>query len=99
MCNCFYLQVSQWKLYRKAILRCIDRFLARLCGQPSHETVDGMSEMSIDVIHNNTSALFSKLYDALCTACGHGTDVLVIDDNMYYASMRYQLYQLARKCE
>jgi len=94
-----YLQVPQWKLYRKAILRCIDGFLARLCGQSLHETVDDVSEMSTDVLHNNISPVFSKLYDALCTTQRHGADILMIDDNMYYASMRYQLYQMARKCE
>jgi len=93
------LQVSQWKLYRKAILRCIDDFLARLCGQSLHETVEDVSEMSTNVIHNNISPVFSKLYGAVSASLGHGADILVIDDNMYYASMRYQLYQLARKCE
>jgi len=93
------LQVSQWKLYRKAIFRCIDSFLARLCGQPLDGAVDDVSEMSTDIIHNNVSPVFSELYNALCTAQQHGTDILIIDDNMYYASMRYQLYQLARKCE
>jgi len=55
--------------------------------------------MSTDVIYKKISLVFSKLYDSLNTAKEHGVVILLIDDNMYYASMRYQLYQLARKCE
>jgi len=91
--------VSQWKLYRKAILRCINGFLVCLCGQPLHGTVDDMSEMSTDLVYNKISPVFSELYDGLCTSMGHGAIIVVIDDNMYYASMRYQLHQLARRCE
>ena len=28
-----------------------------------------------------------------------GSIVILIDDNMYYGSMRYKYYQLARKCK
>lgn len=88
--------VSEWKLYRKVILRCIDNFLGRLSGYTLHETVDDLSDMCT-VIHNKISPVFSNLYDGLNTSMRHGAVVLVIDDNMYYSSMRYQVYQLARK--
>ena len=89
----------QWKLYRKAILRCINKLLGCLCDQPVNETVHDVSEVSTDDIYNKISPVFSELYDSLCTTTSHGAVVLVIDDNMYYASMRYQLYQLARRCK
>ena len=91
--------MPQWKLYRKAILRCIDGFLENLCGQTMHDMVDDMPEKSTDVMYNNILPVFSKLYDCLRTTQRHGAVILVIDDNMYYASMRYQLCQLARRCE
>lgn len=31
--------------------------------------------------------------------CDRGTVCIVIDDNMYYRSMRHSYYQLARKCK
>jgi len=93
-----YLQVSEWKLCRKVILRGIDDFLARLCGRSLHETVEDVSAVLTDV-HNNISTVFSELYGAVCTSQRPEASILVIDDNMHYASMRYQLYQLARKCE
>lgn len=54
--------------------------------------------MSSDVIYNNISSVFYKQYEGLNTNKTHGAVVLVIDDNMYYSSMRCQVYQLARKC-
>ena len=82
------------------ILRCIDSFLSCHCGQTVHGTVrDDLSEISTDVIYSNVSSAFSKLSDGLSTSNKLGAVVLIIDDNMYYSSMRYQLYQLARKCE
>jgi len=90
--------MSEWKLYRKVILRCLDSFLGCLCGQTLHGTVDILSEMSTDVMYNQISPVFSQLYDNLNSSKRHGAVVLVIDDNMYYSSMRYQVYQLARKC-
>ena len=90
--------MSEWKHYRKVILRCVDSLLGRLCGHMLHGTDDDLSEMSADVIFNNISPVFSKLYDGLNTSEKHEAVVLVIDDNMYYSSMRFQVYQLARKC-
>jgi len=58
-----------------------------------------MSEMSTDVIYNKVSSVFFKLYDSVSATKGHGAVIVMIDDNLYYASMRYQLCQLARKCE
>jgi len=91
--------MCQWKLYRRAILRCIDELIGWLYGQSLHGSVNDVSEMSTDVIYKKISLVFSKLYDSLNTAKEHRVVILLIDDNMYYASMRYQLYQLARKCE
>ena len=40
-----------------------------------------------------------KLFLQSLTHREDGTIVILIDDNMYYSSMRYKYYQLARKCK
>lgn len=90
--------MCQWKLYRKAILRCLDSLLGRFCNHTSEAADDCVCDESSDVIYSSVSTVFAKYHDSLNADKQCGPAVLIIDDNMYYASMRYQIYQLARKC-
>ncbi|KAG7492657.1 hypothetical protein MATL_G00017000 [Megalops atlanticus] len=91
---------SSWKLYRQEVLQCLDEFL-RSGHIPVRAT--GSSEGKWD-----TWARFARIVQdqrVSLTAGSHpylshgdtGPLIVLLDDNFYYRSMRYEVYQLARK--
>jgi O-phosphoseryl-tRNA(Sec) kinase len=84
---------SEWKKYRTGILNCLDDLISQGFTLTSDE--DGM-------VASNISGMNMGLRDRfnLCVNDRHqknGNIVYVIDDNLYYTSMRYEYLQLAKK--
>ncbi|XP_055769736.1 L-seryl-tRNA(Sec) kinase-like isoform X2 [Salvelinus fontinalis] len=93
---------TKWKLHRQAVLQCVERFL-------QSPTELGQLPPSIDPINSDA---WSRLLHA-AQVCGTSVGssrvypspldrpapplVILLDDNFYYPSMRYEVYQLARK--
>ena len=78
------------------ILECLDRFLAKLlpaddCGN-HHTTLTSDRGTILEKFDNLTKDFGSAALDECRIA-------IILDDNMYYASMRYEVYRLALKCE
>ncbi|XP_069548013.1 L-seryl-tRNA(Sec) kinase [Brachyistius frenatus] len=81
---------TEWKLHRQAVLQCIERFLLKpeaLAEPPSSSQIN--------------SAAWERCVRALLQPEGLKADgaplLLLLDDNFYYPSMRYEVCQLARK--
>ncbi|XP_054625105.1 L-seryl-tRNA(Sec) kinase-like isoform X2 [Dunckerocampus dactyliophorus] len=79
---------TEWKLYRHAVLQCIEEFLNNPKGSldiPSGCRIDGAAwERCVRSLLDPTQANQVPL-------------LFLLDDNFYYPSMRYEVYQLARK--
>ncbi|KAK2866751.1 hypothetical protein Q7C36_002807 [Tachysurus vachellii] len=85
-----------WKQHRQAVLECVDSFLQDLSADRLHTPTGGgigsvcgrfqeaMKKQQIVTVLQNTHSEPQRL-------------ALLLDDNFYYHSMRYQVYQLARK--
>ncbi|XP_064789359.1 L-seryl-tRNA(Sec) kinase-like isoform X1 [Oncorhynchus masou masou] len=91
---------TQWKCHRQTVLRCVEHFL------------QSPTEQLPPIIYQINSDARSRLLHAaqVCgtptgspQVCGTPSDrpppplVILLDDNFYYPSMRYEVYQLARK--
>ena len=68
------------------------------------ETLLNLSSFSLDAMTKPSSgvddSLWEKFYDLLRKQLTSAETVaLVVDDNMYYTSMRHRYFQLARKCK
>ncbi|KAG7256438.1 hypothetical protein CRUP_002867 [Coryphaenoides rupestris] len=86
---------TDWKLCRQSLLQCIENFL-RDPRVPSDPPDPGRV---------NDDAWRRCIRDALLGEEEEATEevqpspmLLLLDDNFYYPSMRYEVYQLARKC-
>ncbi|KAG7228033.1 hypothetical protein INR49_005655 [Caranx melampygus] len=84
---------TEWKLHRQTVLQCIEEFLKK-----PEVVVEPPSKCRIN------SAAWEQCIRTLLQpdALDHShTDraphVFLLDDNFYYPSMRYEVYQLARK--
>lgn len=84
---------TEWRLHRQAVLRCIERFLEN--PQPSAQLPDGCPLNKAAWEQCIQALLQSEAVDR--SAAGQAPLVLLLDDNFYYPSMRYEVYQLARK--
>jgi len=106
--------MSEWKSYRRVIISCLNHLLARLLSKKQSESADSTTESAKDAESADSategpenvetaqfvSKEFSRLTQELDVEDGSGQPVvLILDDNMFYASMRYEIYQLARTCE
>lgn len=92
---------SSWKLYRQEVLQCLDAFV-RNGNAPQHASWAKRGDW-------DTWARFSrsvedqqvfKTSEHSRPQMSHLTSeplVVLLDDNFYYPSMRYEVYQLARK--
>uniref|UniRef100_A0A8C4SET7 Phosphoseryl-tRNA kinase n=2 Tax=Erpetoichthys calabaricus TaxID=27687 RepID=A0A8C4SET7_ERPCA len=97
---------SSWKLHRQKVLLCLERFLQILNNTP-HALYSPIED---DVIwmrficclkHKDGQSLSASnnseiLPDSLCMQFLRAP-LVVLDDNFYYPSMRYEVFQLARK--
>ncbi|XP_076615931.1 L-seryl-tRNA(Sec) kinase [Chaetodon auriga] len=84
---------TEWKLHRQAVLQCIERFLEKpqvLSELPSS------CQISTAAWERCIRALLQP--EALnCSQADRAPLLFLLDDNFYYPSMRYEVYQLARK--
>lgn len=110
----FYLiQVIGWKFYRLSILRCLESLIRYLQKGPNQDidieldlsVSDSQNDSSLLDRHKNLNFLQSTFIQKVVrsindTPCGGAHRwVLIIDDNMWLQSMRYQVCQVARRCE
>ncbi|KAL6094873.1 pstk [Pungitius sinensis] len=84
---------TEWRLHRQAVLRCIEQFLEN--PQPSAQLPDGCPLNKAAWEQCIQALLQSEALDR--SPAGQAPLVLLLDDNFYYPSMRYEVYQLARK--
>ena len=90
--------LTPYKLFRQSILRMVDFVIHSLTTRSkptSSAPAPVLPELVEEIVElqQYVSGLLSQVPPNCENVC------LVIDDNMYYRSMRYSLYQLARKCE
>ncbi|XP_017353377.1 L-seryl-tRNA(Sec) kinase isoform X1 [Cebus imitator] len=96
---------SQWKLLRQELLKYLEYFLmavingCQMSAPPSR--TEAMWEDFITCLKDQ-DLIFSAAFEAQSCYLLTKTAVsrpllLVLDDNFYYQSMRYEVYQLARK--
>ncbi|XP_022598577.1 L-seryl-tRNA(Sec) kinase-like [Seriola dumerili] len=84
---------TEWKLHRHAVLQCIEQFMKKpevLAELPSKCQINRAAwEQCIHTLLQP---------EGLDHSCADRTPLLfLLDDNFYYPSMRYEVYQLARK--
>ncbi|XP_012925433.1 L-seryl-tRNA(Sec) kinase isoform X1 [Heterocephalus glaber] len=96
---------SQWKMFRQELLKYLECFLMALINgcqmsAPSNKT-EAMWEDFITCLKDQdliiSAALEAQPFYLLAKTAVSRPLVLVLDDNFYYQSMRYEVYQLARK--
>ena len=87
-------QTSKWKIYRKEIFCCVICLVEYLTGK-DFSTPFKLNRSDFDDLH----VLFSDMVLEVMSGNSLGQNqMVIIDDNMYYQSMRYEYFQLARKC-
>ncbi|XP_028990367.1 L-seryl-tRNA(Sec) kinase [Betta splendens] len=77
---------TEWKFHRQAVLQSIEQFL-----KEPHVSAVQPSSCKIN------TATWRKCIGALLQPEASGALLFLLDDNFYYPSMRYEVYQLARK--
>ncbi|XP_054454814.1 L-seryl-tRNA(Sec) kinase [Anoplopoma fimbria] len=84
---------TEWKLHRQAVLQCIEQFL---------EKPQVLAELPVSCPINR--AAWEQCIRALLqpepldgSQADQAPLLFLLDDNFYYPSMRYEVYQLARK--
>lgn len=100
------LQPSQWKLLRQELLKYLECFLlaviagCQMSAPPSR--TQAMWEDFITCLKDQdliaSAALEAQSQYLLTKTAVSRPLLLILDDNFYYQSMRYEVYQLARKC-
>ncbi|XP_076982431.1 L-seryl-tRNA(Sec) kinase isoform X2 [Tamandua tetradactyla] len=96
---------SQWKLLRQELLKYLEGFLMAVISQcpmsPPPNRTEAMWENFITCLKDQdliSSAVLEAQSSYLLTKIAVSRSfVLILDDNFYYQSMRYEVYQLARK--
>ncbi|XP_013379694.1 L-seryl-tRNA(Sec) kinase [Lingula anatina] len=82
---------SQWKKYRRNIIKCLDQKIASILGVSQGRESEIPAEIQLRFEQLQGIKSYSELDKT--------NHVFLIDDNLYYRSMRYEYYQLARKYE
>lgn len=100
------LQPSRWKSLRQELLKDLECFLrAVLHGDPLSAPPGGTEALWEALV---TCLRGQALLPPAAEGPSHclptptaatGPLLLILDDNFYYRSMRYEVYQLARKCK
>jgi len=88
------LPASGKTTFAKALCSCLcDKFIVE------HFEYDKVVEWKSEVTwREERSKILKKVSLLIESSLGHSNDLVVIlDDNMYYRSMRYEFYKLARK--
>lgn len=87
-------QQTKWKHHRQVILSWLEQFLMNTSQESSSCSSD-------EVVYHRCMALQKQLLSTILRASSSQSKrkiLLLLDDNFYYQSMRYEVYQLARKC-
>ncbi|XP_060076600.1 L-seryl-tRNA(Sec) kinase-like [Ylistrum balloti] len=90
---------SEWKTCREQIVNCVESLVHCLLSNKLLKNMvkptddEALWERFCHVIHNQEDDSMEQKGDK------SSSYVLIIDDNMYYRSMRYRYFQLARKFE
>ncbi|KAM6186267.1 L-seryl-tRNA(Sec) kinase [Rhynchocyon petersi] len=105
MPDALFEEPSQWKLLRQELLTYLDCFLMAVINgcqmsAPPNRTEAMWHDFTIslkdqDLLSSAASEVQSSFL--LTKTAVSNPLVLVLDDNFYYQSMRYEVYQLARK--
>ncbi|XP_077407406.1 L-seryl-tRNA(Sec) kinase [Vanacampus margaritifer] len=76
---------TEWKLHRNAVLQCLEDFLEKEPELSGNSNIDGPA--------------WDRCIRTLLTPVQADAEPLLflLDDNFYYPSMRYEVFQLARK--
>lgn len=91
----FFLFQEKWKDYRKAILNSIEDQITIYSKQ--YECCESQAPPELQEKFNR---LILDTKESVTFDSGENDMlVFIIDDNMYYSGMRYEFYQLARKCK
>ncbi|KAM7329449.1 hypothetical protein ACRRTK_011062 [Alexandromys fortis] len=96
---------SQWKMFRQELLKHLECFLVAVTREGQMSAPPNRTEtMWEDFITclKKQDLIFSAAHEAqpcqlLAKTAASRRLFLVLDDNFYYQSMRYEVYQLARK--
>lgn len=84
---------TKWRLHRQAVLQCVEQFLQ---DPSSLELPSTICQINADAWSQCVHT--ARVSGASESSLAHLTPlVLLLDDNFYYPSMRYEVYQLARK--
>ncbi|KAI5086071.1 L-seryl-tRNA(Sec) kinase-like [Silurus meridionalis] len=88
-----------WKQYRQAVLECVEVFLQELNADMPHTHTGGgeVGTGSVCVRFKEAMKKQQILPTLQDTYSRAQRLVLLLDDNFYYQSMRYRVYQLARR--
>uniref|UniRef100_A0A3Q2YS78 Phosphoseryl-tRNA kinase n=1 Tax=Hippocampus comes TaxID=109280 RepID=A0A3Q2YS78_HIPCM len=93
MASCvFTIPRTEWKIHRNAVLRCLDEFLEKQempIERPGDSGIDGPAW------ERCARALLTPPLDP--ARADAAPLLILLDDNFYYPSMRYEVFQLARK--
>ncbi|XP_067389502.1 L-seryl-tRNA(Sec) kinase isoform X2 [Emydura macquarii macquarii] len=100
-----HIELSRWKLYRHELLVYLEHFLQayingdHLCAPTNRTEATWKSFVSC---FKEQGLISSEIHDAkschyLINTTTSRPLYFVLDDNFYYRSMRYEVYQLARK--
>ena len=101
------VEASEWKLYRQNIVAEVYNVIHKHLGR-SNVWKEGISSVPADGLAPNGARPsagtvlkdhFHCLLNQPGVNIGHGTLVVLIDDNMYYSSMRYEYFQMCRELE
>ncbi|XP_056006451.1 L-seryl-tRNA(Sec) kinase-like isoform X2 [Ostrea edulis] len=81
---------NAWKSHREKVQNAVESLI---------QTLKPSSEMTEPITNDNSDCHSKSFGEFLWEMRGRedGSVVIVIDDNMYYTSMRYKFYQLTRK--
>ncbi|NWW54555.1 PSTK kinase, partial [Pedionomus torquatus] len=93
--RCLPPQLPPWKRSRRELLQCLERFLrALVIGEPPPSPSAAAQEGWERFL---ASCRGQGLLDPGGSPAAARPLYLILDDNFYYQSMRYEVYQLARK--
>lgn len=81
---------TEWRLHRQAVLRCIEDFLEK------RQVVTELPNRC-QIKRAAWDRCIAALLQPEASEADRAPLVFLLDDNFYYPSMRYEVYQLARK--
>ncbi|XP_056152907.1 L-seryl-tRNA(Sec) kinase [Lampris incognitus] len=86
---------TEWKSHRQAVLRRVEEFLKnpRTSADPSASCL-----INGNAWRRCTRGLLQSSASTDSSQTDHPPILILLDDNFYYPSMRYEAYQLAKKC-